>query len=115
MRQLLYPDSNDEEEMEEHKLFMSNIRQYNSLFAFASIHTKLQFPDNNSRSTNYSRGRGFVYKIQGGMYYRVPPLNFSEKRERETAQFYILDSDEAKKERLKITGNSLNERVRYLI
>ena len=112
MRNLLYPDSNDEEEMQEHKLLMSNIRQYNSLFAFASIHTKLQFPDN-SRSTNHSRGRGFVYKIQGGMYYRVPPLNVSEGRERETAQFYILDSDEAKQQRMEITGNCLNETVRY--
>ena len=92
MRRLLQPDSDDEDQLMEHAMFMQDIRQYNDLLAFASVHTELSIMD-------YPRNRQFCYRIHGQMYFRCPPLQNLNNDRLETSQFYILDNDEATEQR----------------
>lgn len=94
MMTLLKPDRNVENQVNDNQVFMADIRQYNSLLAFASIHTRLYMHDlqqNNNR---------FIYKIHGAIYFRFPALvNPNHANNLETAQFYILDTDVAHEQR----------------
>ena len=92
MRRLLRPDNRDNDQVMEHRMFMDDIRQYNDLLAFASVHTELSIMD-------YPRNRQFCYRIHGQMYFRCPPLHNLNNERLETSQFYILDTDQATEQR----------------
>ena len=92
MVRLLRPQDNDVDQQMEHRIFMDDIRQYNDLLAFASVHTELSIMD-------YPRNRQFCYRIHGQMYFRCPPLQNVNNERVETSQFYILDNDQATEQR----------------
>lgn len=95
MMTLLLPDRGNQNQVGDHDVFIADIRQYNSLLAFASTHTRLfmqDFPAHNNR---------FIYKIHGAIYFRFPALvNPNYANQLETAQFYILDTDIAHDQRV---------------
>ena len=92
MRRLLKPNVRDNAEVMEHRSLMDDIRQYNDLLAFASVHTELSIMDR-------PRNRQFCYRIHGQMYFRCPPLQNANNDRLETSQFYILDNDQATAQR----------------
>lgn len=92
MRRLLKPNVRDNAEVMEHRSLMDDIRQYNDLLAFASVHTELSIMDQ-------PRNRQFCYRIHGQMYFRCPPLQNPNNDRLETSQFYILDNDQATAQR----------------
>ena len=92
--------------------FLENIRQYNSLTAFAGIKTNFDYQ-------NYDNNRNrkpFLYKCHGAMYFNVPPM-FNDKNSKfcaQTAQFHIMDSTTANLQRTKAWKNDngdINKRV----
>jgi len=108
MRQLLDPNTTSTAQVRRNKNFMANIRQYNSTLAFASIHA----PGFKAPPTGQTDHR-FVYRLQGAMYHKTPPVLFDRNMyEPRGGQFYIMDSDEAHRERLQIARNThLDEAV----
>lgn len=105
MVQLLIPNRNDGNEVENSKLFLSKIRQYNSILAFASVIAQLNVPPGTHQ---------FVYRIQGSIYHNVPPL-LPNQHEPQTVQFYVMDSEVAHAERMRINiDQDLDDNVNIL-
>lgn len=69
--------------------FVSNIRQYNSAFAFTSVAVKT---DHNVTGAG---GGPYSFRIQGGLYHRMGTLLPQPEQEPSYAQLYILDPNEA--------------------
>ena len=95
---LLLPGDNEHSLHEiERTHFLENIRQYNHILAFAGVKTQFD-PQNYDNRRNRSC---YLYKCHGAMYFNFPPIfNDPDDTHRlQTAQFYILDSDEANRQR----------------
>ena len=95
---LLLPGENEHSLHEiERTHFLENIRQYNHILAFAGVKTQFD-PQNYDNRRNRSC---YLYKCHGAMYFNFPPIfNDPDDTHRlQTAQFYILDSDEANRQR----------------
>jgi hypothetical protein len=70
--------------------FRDNIRSFNSAFAFASMGANIAAP----------AGTGpYCFRIHGQIYHRTGTLHPADDEERSFSQIYILDSEEALKQR----------------
>ncbi|UYV67927.1 hypothetical protein LAZ67_5002522 [Cordylochernes scorpioides] len=78
------------------KYFLENIRSINSSFAFASMGAQVSPPP----------GYGpYCFRIQGQIYHRTGTLHPEDGEGRKFAQLYILDTEVATEERLKLKEN----------
>ncbi|UYV67933.1 hypothetical protein LAZ67_5002532 [Cordylochernes scorpioides] len=78
------------------KNFLENIRSINSSFAFASMGAQVSPPP----------GYGpYCFRIQGQIYHRTGTLHPEDGEGRKFAQLYILDTEVATEERLKLKEN----------
>lgn len=91
LRQLLDGDT------EASQNFRSNIRHYNSALAMASMGAKIDTP---------AGGGPYCFRIHGQIYHLMGPLQPSGSDARQYAQFYILDSTMAAKERMGHVANT---------
>ena len=87
--------------------FFRDIRLYNSLFSFASMGAQVEMP----------KGSGpYCFRIHGSIYHQTSNLHPLEPGQEKYAQLYILDSDQALRQRMKITRNiSLNSNILVLL
>ncbi|UYV71113.1 hypothetical protein LAZ67_8001784, partial [Cordylochernes scorpioides] len=78
------------------KNYLENIRSINSSFAFASMGAQVSPPP----------GYGpYCFRIQGQIYHRTGTLHPEDGEGRKFAQLYILDTEVATEERLKLKEN----------
>ncbi|XP_030066701.1 uncharacterized protein LOC115475101 [Microcaecilia unicolor] len=79
------------------KNFFENIRSINSSLAFASMGANISPPP----------GYGpYCFRINGTIYHRTGSLHPDNEKQRQFAQLYILDPDEAALQRLQILPNA---------
>ncbi|XP_035233479.1 uncharacterized protein LOC118205294 [Stegodyphus dumicola] len=76
--------------------FYANIRTYNCLLSFASMGANIEMPT----------GSGpYCFRIHGAIYHRTSHLHPPHAGQEQYAQLYILDSDQALRQRMNIFGN----------
>lgn len=89
------PDD-DPREVAMRRNFIEFSRQYNASLAFASVVANIQLPPGRHSD---------LYRIQGAVYHRVPPLHVNANYAPREAQYYFIDSAEANRQRARqLTG-----------
>ena len=76
--------------------FMEFSRQYNATLSFATVVANIQLPPGRHAD---------LYRIQGAVYHRLPPLAVNANYAPREAQYYFIDSAEANRQRARqLTG-----------
>src|SRR5277367_6447219 len=76
---------------------MENVRSYNSSMSFASLGAQIEAP----------HGYGpYCFRIHGQIYHRAGTLHPHSGEERKYAQLYILDPEEATRQRMNLLENA---------
>jgi hypothetical protein len=79
------------------KIFLENIRSFNSMFAFTSIGGKIDKTNNNGRAPP-------IYVLNGENYHAIGSLLPQPGRDPKFAQLYIYDTDNELRNRMAAVG-----------